>query len=385
VRADGAAARRVGMVGAGQLARMTCQAAIALGVSLEVLAADRSDPAVPVAARVVLGAATDGRALAALADGCDVLTFDHELVDLELLGALEAAGHVLRPSPAALLAAVDKRHQRARLAAAGLPVPPARPVADAAEVAAFARRHGWPVVLKAARGGYDGRGVWVVEGGAQAAARTAAAARQGVPLLAEAFVPIDRELAVLVARRPDGQAVVWDLVETVQDGGICRELLAPARVPEPLAAQARALGQRIGELLGVVGVLAVELFETAGELLVNELAMRPHNSGHHTIEGARTSQFANHLRAVLDLPLGSTAATAPAAATVNVLGGPGGADPHDRLPGALAVEGTSVHLYGKAPRPGRKLGHVTALGDELDDALARARAAAAALTAGGPA
>ncbi|HKE99516.1 MAG TPA: 5-(carboxyamino)imidazole ribonucleotide synthase [Actinomycetes bacterium] len=369
------------MVGAGQLARMTYQAAVDLGIELEVLAAGRHDPAAQVAAGVALGAPTDARALTALADRCDVLTFDHELVDLELLGRLEAAGHVLRPSPAALLAAVDKRHQRARLAAAGLPVPAARPAGDAAEVAAFAGEHGWPVVLKAARGGYDGRGVWVVDGPAPAAARVAAAGGRGVPLLVEAFVPIEREVAVLVARRPGGQAVVWDVVETVQQEGICRELLAPARVPGPLAARARSLGTRIAELLGVVGLLAVELFVAGDELLVNELAMRPHNSGHHTIEGAVTSQFGNHLRAVLDLPLGSTAASAPAAATVNVLGGPDGADPRDRLRQALAVDGVRVHLYGKAPRPGRKLGHVTALGGELDEALARARAAAAALVA----
>jgi 5-(carboxyamino)imidazole ribonucleotide synthase len=378
----------VGMVGAGQLARMSLAAATALGVRLRLLAADADDAAAQVAADVSVGAPADRAALTGFAAGCDVLTFDHELVDLEVLAELEAAGQVIRPRPAALALAVDKRHQRAVLGASGLPLPASAEVATEADVAAFAAVHGWPVVVKAATGGYDGRGVWVLDDQGPLPAGV-----RGRALLAEEHVDIERELAVLVARRPGGQTSAWPLVETVQSGGICVELLAPARVEPAVAEAAVAIGLAVAEAAGVAGVLAVELFLTgSGALVVNELATRPHNSGHWTIEGARTSQFANHLRAVLDLPLGDPGLAAPAAATVNVLGGapaqasPGaaGPDPRDlaRLAAALAVPGVAVHLYGKRPRPGRKLGHVTALGPDPDGALALARRAAAMLTGG---
>jgi len=339
----------VGMVGAGQLARMSLAAATALGVRLRLLAADADDAAAQVSPEVTVGAPADPAAVAAFAAGCDVLTFDHELVDLGLLAELEAAGHLIRPGPAALALAVDKCHQRAVLGAAGLPVPANAPVANEADVAAFAAVHGWPVVLKAATGGYDGRGVWVIDGPGALPEGT-----RGRPLLVEEHVAIRRELAVLVARRPHpGQAVTWPLVETVQVDGICVELVAPARVEPDVAEAATAIGLAVAEAAGVTGVLAVELFQTTtGELVVNELATRPHNSGHWTIEGARTSQFANHLRAVLDLPLGDPGLSAPAAATVNVLGGAG-------QPGAPAW--------------------VAAVGPDPDGALAAARLAAAAL------
>jgi 5-(carboxyamino)imidazole ribonucleotide synthase len=370
----------VGMVGAGQLARMSLAAATALGVRLRLLAAAPDDAAAQVSADVTVGAPADRAAVTGFAAGCDVLTFDHELVDLGLLAELEAAGHTIRPGPAALALAVDKRHQRAVLGVAGLPVPAHTDVTGQADVAAFAAAHGWPVVLKAATGGYDGRGVWVLDG--PEAPLPPPADAGGRPLLVEEHVDIERELAVLVARRPGGQAVVWPLVETVQVDGICVELLVPARVEPAVASSARAIGLAVAETAGVTGVLAVELFLTgSGELVVNELATRPHNSGHWTIEGARTSQFANHLRAVLDLPLGEPALTAPAAATVNLLGGADGADPRGRarLAAALAVPGVAVHLYGKRARPGRKLGHVTAVGPDPGGALTLARRAAAAL------
>ena len=373
----------VGMVGAGQLARMTAPAAIALGVRLRLLAASPEDAAALVVPDVVIGQPGDRDALTRFAAGTDAVTFDHELVDLELLEELASAGQAVRPSPGALLFAVDKRHQRSMLSTFGLPVPawrPLDPATAAAEVNELAGEHGWPVVLKAARGGYDGRGVWAPEGPAAAGRVLAAAAERGTPMLAEARVPIERELAVLVARRPGGEAVVWPLVETVQRDGICVELLVPARVPPDVATAAEALGRAVADVVGAVGVLAVELFlDTDGKLLVNEVATRPHNSGHWTIEGSRTSQFANHLRAVLDLPLGPTGVVAPAVVTVNVLGGSDGRDPRARLAPALA-EGVEVHLYGKSPRPGRKLGHVTARGDDLEETRARARRAAAALS-----
>jgi len=372
-------AARVGMVGAGQLARMSLAPATALGIELHLLAEADSDSAAQVARRVTIGDHRRLDDLLAFAKAVDVVTFDHELVAPEHLEVLTGEGHVLRPAPASKRFAQDKRHQRERLNALGLPVPAFATVTVAAEVEQFAEVNGWPVVVKATRGGYDGRGVWVMDSPAEVVARRQELAAAG-ELLVEAFVAIERELAVLVARRPGGQAVAYPVTETVQADGICRELLVPARVPDDRAAEAAALGPRIAELVDVAGILAVELFDTADGLLVNELACRPHNSGHWTIEGAATSQFANHLRAVLDWPLGSTAPMAEAAATVNLLGPSDGSDPLDRLPAALAVEGVSVHLYGKAARPGRKLGHVTALGNDRADARARARCAAGLLT-----
>lgn len=363
-----------GMIGAGQLARMTAQAGISLGLSLRVLAASRQDAAFAGAVPTV-GRHDELADLLAFAERCDVLTFDHEHVPPEHLAALARKGHRLHPGPEALRYAQDKRAMRTRLGELGVPVPAWQPVAGLAGLTGFAAAYGWPVVAKAVRGGYDGRGVWVLDDAAAAAGLLAASS--GTELLVEEFLPLRRELAVLVARSPGGEVRSWPLIETVQRDGICVETLAPAADPPESAA---ALGGRIATALGVTGVLAVELFQRAdGALAVNELAMRPHNSGHWTIEGARTSQFEQHLRAVLDWPLGDTGLSAPVAATANVLGG---TDPDliGRLPGVLAADpALKVHLYGKEPRPGRKLGHVTALGDDLAAARRRAVAGAAAL------
>lgn len=359
---------------------MTHQAAIALGLSLRVLADDTHDSAALVAHGVTVGSHESLADLMAFAAGCEVLTFDHEHVPGELIAALEAAGHQVQPSSTALLHAQDKQVMRERLAALGVPVPPFAPVASAAEVAAFAAEHGWPVVLKAATGGYDGKGVWIVRTPAEAAPVLAS----GVRLLAEQFVPLQRELAAVVARSPYGQAAAWPVVETVQADGICIEVLAPAPgLPEERALEAQGLALRLAEALGVVGVLAVELFETADGLLVNELAMRPHNSGHWTIEGARTSQFEQHLRAVLDYPLGTTTMTAPVVVMANLLGGEGEPDLDRRLHMLFARDpALKIHLYGKEVRPGRKIGHVTALGDDLVEVRARARLGAHYLRTG---
>ncbi|MGH2352728.1 MAG: 5-(carboxyamino)imidazole ribonucleotide synthase, partial [Chloroflexota bacterium] len=317
-------------------------------------------------------------ALAAFAAGCDVLTFDHELVDAGQLAALEAARYCLRPAAATMALAQNKRRQRADLGALGFPMPAHRLVRNAAELGAFAAEHGWPVVAKASRGGYDGRGVWVLADADAAAALLPEASARGLELLAEAWVPIEREVAVLVARRPGGEAVVYPIVETVQRDGICHELLVPAPISPELAAAARTLGLAIAEAVGATGILAVELFVSGGTPLINELAARPHNSGHYSIEGCITSQFENHLRAILDWPLGDTSLVAPAVATANVLGA-STEDPHTRLPDALAVPGAHVHLYDKPARPGRKLGHVTTTGNDVMEARARARQAAAIL------
>src|SRR6266511_203077 len=342
----------VGMVGAGQLARMTHQAAIALGQSLRILAGSPDDGAALVAADVVIGDHTSYADLAAFAAGCDVLTFDHEHVPNELVRKLAEEGHAVYPSAAALRYAQDKRAMRERLAELG-------------------DEMGWPVVLKASRGGYDGKGVWVLP----AAAAALSIVGSGIPLVVEERVPLRRELTALVARSPFGQGAAWPVVETVQAGGICVRVLAPAPgLDEDLAAQAQSLALKVAADLGVVGVLAVELFDTGAGLVVNELAMRPHNSGHWTIEGARTSQFEQHLRAVLDYPMGDTGLTAPAVAMANVLGG---MSIDERLHHLFATDpGVKVHFYGKQVRPGRKIAHVTALGDDMAAVRDRARRAA---------
>ncbi|HEY2550265.1 MAG TPA: 5-(carboxyamino)imidazole ribonucleotide synthase [Streptosporangiaceae bacterium] len=369
----------VGMVGGGQLARMTSQAATGLGLGFRVLAASAADSAALVSAGAVIGDYRSAGDLRDFAAGCDVLTFDHEHVPGELLAALEQAGAVLRPGPAALRFAQDKLAMRERLAGLGVPCPPYAAVSSLAGVTEFAGRHGWPVVLKAVSGGYDGRGVWVCGTPAEADAVLS----HGIRLLAEAHVGFGRELAMLVARSPAGQAAAYPVVQTVQRDGVCREVLAPAPgLDEDMATEAQRLGITIAAELGVTGMLAVELFETRDGLLVNELAMRPHNSGHWTIEGAGTSQFEQHLRAVLNLPLGSPLMTARAAVMVNVLGGP---DPgmYSRLVHVMAADAAvKVHLYGKQVRPGRKVGHVTVLGEDVDVIAGRARRAARYLSTG---
>jgi 5-(carboxyamino)imidazole ribonucleotide synthase len=368
----------VGMVGAGQLARMTHQAAIALGLSLRVLAERPTDSAALVVADPVVGDYRDLDELLDFASRCDVLTFDHEHVPAEHLHALVDKGVVVHPGPDALLHAQDKVAMRSRLADLGVPVPRWRRIDTRGDVADFAAATGWPVMVKAVTGGYDGRGVWVVDAPGEAERLMSAAG--SIALYVEEHVAVRRELAALVARRPSGEVAAWPVVETVQRDGICVEVLAPAPgLTIDRAEEARQLAVTIATELDVVGVLAVELFETADGLLVNELAMRPHNSGHWTIEGAGTSQFEQHLRAVLDWPLGETAATAPAVAMANVLGG---IDPDlgGRLPGVLGADpGVRVHLYGKDVRPGRKVGHVTVLGQDPAEVRARAVAAATAL------
>ena len=363
------------MVGAGQLARMTHQAAIALGQSLRILAGSPDDGAALVARDVVIGEHTSYPDLASFAAGCDVLTFDHEHVPTELIRKLAADGHAVHPSAEALRYAQDKRAMRERLAELAVPIPRWSPVSTVQDLAGFGERVGWPMILKAARGGYDGRGVWLLDSAADARLLLTS----GVSLIAEERVPLVRELSALVARSPYGQGAAWPVVQTVQADGICVEVLAPAAdLPAWRAAQAQALALRIAAELEVTGVLAVELFDTGRELLVNELAMRPHNSGHWTIEGALTSQFEQHLRAVLDYPLGATGLAAPAVAMANVLGGPAGGPGIDERVHYLMARWpeAKVHLYGKTIRPGRKVGHVTVLG--TDPAAVRARATAAA-------
>jgi 5-(carboxyamino)imidazole ribonucleotide synthase len=354
------------MVGGGQLARMTHQAAIALGQSLRVLAADAAEPAAQVSPDVVIGSHTDLDDLRRVAAGADALTFDHEHVPAELLEKLVAEGVNVAPPPQALVHAQDKLVMRRRLEELGAKVPRYAAVEHIDDVDEFARRVDGPIVVKAVRGGYDGRGVRMAADLAQAREIAGQYLNSGVPVLVEERVAMRRELSALVARSPFGQGAAWPVVETVQRDGVCVLVIAPAPALPDAGAAAQQLALRLAAELGVVGVLAVELFETIdGELLVNELAMRPHNSGHWTMDGARTSQFEQHLRAVLDYPLGDTDATAPVTVMANVLGAaqPPTMTLDERLHHLFArMPEARVHLYGKDERPGRKIGHINLLG-----------------------
>jgi len=371
------------MVGGGQLARMTAAAAVGLGVTFRVLAGSESESAALVTHDVAVGTHLSLPDLSKFAGECDVITFDHEHVPTEHLRALEAAGVLVRPGPGALQYTQDKLAMRERLAALGVPVPRFAAVSSVADVTDFTS--GYPVVLKAISGGYDGKGVWVVGSAAEAEQVVNAAAGHGTALMAEEFVPFRRELAAQVARSACRQGAAYPVVETVQVDGICREVIAPAPGLSPdLAVEAQELALGIASALDVVGMLAVELFETPSGILVNELAMRPHNSGHWTIDGACTSQFEQHLRAVLDLPLGSPRPSVPGAYTVmaNLLGGTD-PDVYDRYIHVMAADpGAKVHFYGKEVRPGRKIGHVTVVGtptDSVESLRDRARRAASYL------
>src|SRR5699024_369795 len=374
------AAPVVAMIGGGQLARMTHQSAVALGQTLRVLAADPVDPAAQVTPDVVIGAHDDPGSVRRVAAGADVVTFDHEHVPPQLLRELEDAGVAVRPRSSALIHAQDKLVMRRALAEIGAPVPPFTGIDTLEDVRRFHAEQDGAIVLKSARGGYDGRGVWMPDSLAEAERIAGEQLSAEVPMMAEARVPWVRELSAMVARSPFGQGAVWPVVETVQRDGLCAVAVAPATgLDDELRSAVQATALRLAEHLDVTGVMAVELFEVIGAdgrpgVLVNELAMRPHNSGHWTMDGAVTSQFEQHLRAVLDYPLGSTVAIAPVTVMANVLGAPeapamsmdervhhlGARFPHAR-----------VHLYGKSERPGRKLGHVNVLADpgvDPDDA-----------------
>jgi 5-(carboxyamino)imidazole ribonucleotide synthase len=370
------------MVGGGQLARMTAQAAISLGVEFRVLADTPEDSAAQVCVGTVIGDYRSAADLLKFAAGCDVVTFDHEHVPSEHLAELERVVTV-RPGGAALRFAQDKLAMRDRLssmgvlAELGVRCPRYRAVSGLADAGDEDGR--WPVVLKATSGGYDGKGVWICDSKQEAAEVIS----HGIGLLAEEYIPFDRELAVLVARSPKGQGGSYPVVQTVQRDGICREVIAPAPGLGPdIAMRAQRLGLALAAELGVTGLLAIELFQIGAELVINELAMRPHNCGHWTIDGAVTSQFEQHVRAVLDLPLGSTTSSAPAAVMVNVLGGDD-PDLYSRFVHVMAADpGVRVHLYGKQVRPGRKVGHVTVTGDDVEQLRDRAWRAANYLSLG---
>jgi 5-(carboxyamino)imidazole ribonucleotide synthase len=363
-------ARTVGVIGGGQLARMMVPPAVELGLDIRVLAENAGDSARIAVTEV--GDYRNSEDVLHFCRGVDVVTFDHEHVPQEVLRELVANGIAVHPGPDALQYAQDKLLMRARLSELGLPVPDWAAVASTDALAAFIADHGGRAVVKTPRGGYDGKGVRVVSDAEDVADWFVA----DEPLLAEELVEFHRELSQVLARRPSGEIALWPIVESVQRDGVCAEVIAPAPgTTSRLVDVAAQVATSIAENLGVTGVLAVELFETTDDrLLVNELAMRPHNSGHWTIDGSATSQFEQHLRAVLDLPLGPTTTRDAWSVMVNVFGGP----VVEHLPAAMADQpGAKYHGYGKEPRPGRTAGHVTAGGEDLDEVVFRARAAAA--------
>ncbi|SDT06588.1 5-(carboxyamino)imidazole ribonucleotide synthase [Microlunatus soli] len=367
----------VGIIGGGQLARMMHAASIGLGIDIKLLAEGPDVSAAQVVADVTVGDYTDPQTVRDFATGCDVVTFDHEHVPTGILIELEAAGVAVRPGPAALVHAQDKAVMRARLAELDIPCPANRPVGSVQELIGFGDEHGWPVIAKTTRGGYDGKGVFKIDSAA-AAGEPFEGLPAGIGILAEEFVDFRRELSALVVRSPSGQAVAYPISETVQTDGVCTETTTPAPgLTRDQAVDCQQLALRIAHELEVTGLLAVELMQRQdGSVVVNELAMRPHNTGHWTIDGAHTSQFENHLRAVLDLPLGDPSGRAPWTVMANVLGG-SVTDLTAALLHCFARDPKlRVQLYGKEVKPGRKVGHVTTFGDDRETVAKRARHAA---------
>ena len=365
----------VAMAGAGQLAQMTQQAAISLGIELRVLAGKETEPAVLAGARALVGEPTPEN-LRELAEGAAVLTFDHEGFDPDMLARLKDEGVRMAPSPEAVLYAQDKQFARENLSRLGFPLPPFAVAESIEEVDAFAGEHGWPVVAKTPRGGYDGGGVFVLDD------RDAAAdliAKIDGTLILEPLLAIRTEFAVIAARSTAGEVAIYPVVETIQKDAICHETLVPASLPDEVQAQATEIARNLVTEIDATGIVAVEFFLTDEGVLINELALRPHNSGHWTIEGSVTSQFEQHLRAVLGWPLGSTDLRAPAVALVNILGPDNGVDPLERVPDLIADPDVRLHLYAKGYRPGRKLGHATVLADDLDTARKKTTSARALL------
>jgi 5-(carboxyamino)imidazole ribonucleotide synthase len=343
----------VGVIGAGQLARMSVAPAAALGINLLLLANDAQDSGAQITNHVV-GDYKDLETVRAFASKCDVITFEHELIPLSIIKTLEADGVVVRPSSASFIYSQDKAQMRERLS--NFPAPKSAVVTNAQEVTKF------PLIAKAISGGYDGRGVWKID----TQEELAGVLKQVGKVLIEELIDFDYEIAVMVARSPHGQATTWAPTQTIQRDGICVMTISPApQLSNELSEKAQKLALDIANEIGVIGVMAVEIFVKGEELFINELAMRPHNSGHWTIEGSLTSQFEQHLRAVLDLPLGNPQMTAPIAVMGNILGG----DKEDMYRPYLHLMARTpelkFHHYKKEVRPGRKIGHVNLLGDNL--------------------
>jgi 5-(carboxyamino)imidazole ribonucleotide synthase len=374
----GGSTMRIGIFGGGQLAQMLTQAAISLGVEIVICERLPDSPAARYTQYAVVGPWEDETVLTAFARQCDLVTLENEFIDAGILERIETHGVPVWPRPATVAVVQDKLRQKERLASAGLTVPPFRAVTTPDDVLTAAQEFGWPLVLKTRRNGYDGYGNATIRTAEEVIPAWERLTRGGSPLLVEAWVPFMCELAVMVVRGRDGTTLAYPVVETVQQNHICHVVRVPAPVDAKLAAQAIDLAVAAIQAIDGVGIFGVELFALAdGQVLINELAPRPHNSGHYTIEACVTSQFENHLRAVLGWPLGPTTLRTPAAVMVNLLGQRNGPINPSAIVAALAVPGAHVHFYGKREeRIGRKMGHVTALGATLAEAEAIARRAA---------
>ena len=343
----------VGVIGAGQLARMMVAPATALGISLRLFAQDSADSGAQVCAHVV-GDFKNVDALKEFAKDCDVITFEHELVPLSVIKGLEASGVRVYPPSHAFIYSQDKAEMRKKLQK--FPAPQWRVISSSEEVDTY------PVIAKSISGGYDGRGVWKVNSREE----LVNILTHNPVVLLEEFIQFDSEIAVMVARSPHGQATSWTPTETVQQDGICTMTISPAsNISAEIAETAQRIALEIAEEVSVIGVMAVEMFVKGDQLYVNELAMRPHNSAHWTIDGATTSQFEQHLRAILDLPLGDPSMTAPYAVMGNILGGEKTNMYRPYLHLMARNPELKFHQYQKEVRSGRKIGHVSAVGNDL--------------------
>jgi len=360
--------KRIGVIGGGQLAWMMASAAKKLGVSLVVQTPHLTDPAVPLASDVIQAAIADGSATAQLAEICDVITFENEFVDLDALGKLEQQGICFRPKLSVLAPLLDKYDQRCYLRDIGLPVPKFIAVENRESFPQLGAEIGWPLVMKARRHGYDGQGTVILR---DLPALEAAWEKWGCPsVLIEEFVPFEQELAVIAARSLSGEMAIYPIVQTQQENQVCHRAIVPADISPALATECQQIAQTLLNSLEAVGIFGIELFLAPGDrLLVNEIAPRTHNSGHFSQDGAKTCQFEQHLRAVSDLPLGSTELIGQGALMVNLLGYESSHNDYQAKRQQLAqIPGARVHWYGKSEsRPGRKLGHVNVVLDQKTD------------------
>ena len=370
----------IGIVGAGQLARMMIEAASPLNINIRLLASSLEDSAALISKNIDLGSPNNERDLRNFAASCDIITFDHELVDLNIIRTLENEGKIINPSSKALNYAQDKLYQRTLFSKNNLPVPEFNEVKNLEDISDFGKLYGWPMVIKAQTDGYDGRGVWIIHNQTEAKNIFSTANEKSVKLMIEQFVPIEKELSGLIARKENGEFVMYPIVETIQSEGICTQVIAPADIAKTIRSDAETLTKLVAEKISMVGIMALELFLSEGKLLINEIATRPHNSGHFSIEGTRTSQFENHLRAVINWPLGPAELIHPFVVMSNIIA-KGKTNPKNEIGLSLSnvSSHTKLHMYDKNPRSGRKIGHVTTTGNSLDETKTRAVALASIL------
>lgn len=375
---------RLGIIGGGQLARMTAMAALQLGVEVVVLASDPEGPATRLSPNRVIGDWADRDTLMQFAQQCDVITLENEFVDASALEMLEQAGHTVLPGAKCIAITQDKFTQKTVLQNAGLPVPTFRAVESPEEILTAGTELGWQLILKTRRNGYDGKGNYTLRSGSDIEAGWRKLGGNTNDLMVEGLFPFVKELATIVTRGPDGAMVVYPIVETIQYNHVCHIVKAPAQIPDNLKIRASTIAKQAVLAVEGVGSFGVEMFLSAnGELVINELAPRVHNSGHYTMEACICSQFENHVRAVLGWPLGNPQMISPAAAMVNLLGTATASGNPERLVTALRTNNAKIHLYGKSMSgPGRKMGHITALEDSVDKAQAVAEGAAKLITFG---